>query len=120
MCRYGRVQHRVLVAARGEIHPHLRGVRRDPDALFSHGIESLGYASIDRWRAALAKARRANGFLGVDERAYPRDFATFTRYSRELEKLEEGGSPVPPLELRRFDEYVEREGPQHGITVAAA
>jgi hypothetical protein len=55
--------------------------------LFSHGIESIGVAPIERWRALLKYARRGGGFLGVDEDAFPRDFATFVRYHRDIRTI---------------------------------
>ena len=55
--------------------------------LFSHGVDSIGLAPIERWRALLQRARQLSGFVGVDERAFPRDFATFVRYSTDLKKL---------------------------------
>src|SRR5205085_10170615 len=39
--------------------------------LFSHGVESVGLAPIERWRAILRRVPRG-GFVGVDPRAYPR------------------------------------------------
>lgn len=52
--------------------------------LFSHGMDSVGVAPIERWRAALARAKVAGAFLGVDEAAYPADFAVFARYHEAL------------------------------------
>jgi hypothetical protein len=48
--------------------------------LFSHGADSIGLARPARWREILARAREQGYFLGVDEDAFPRDFATFFRY----------------------------------------
>lgn len=52
--------------------------------LFSHGVESVGLPSIERWRAVLGRACCQGRFVGVDERRFPRDFATFARYHTEL------------------------------------
>lgn len=54
--------------------------------LFSHGVESPGLATIGMWREALARARKAGEFTGVDTRAYPRDFACLARAHRELSR----------------------------------
>jgi hypothetical protein len=54
--------------------------------LFSHGVESVGAVPISPWKRILEQAQESGTFLGVDERAYPRDFATFVRYESELRK----------------------------------
>ena len=50
--------------------------------LFAHGVDSIGLAPIGRWRGLLARARAHGRFVGVDEKAYPADFATFARIIR--------------------------------------
>jgi hypothetical protein len=55
--------------------------------LFAHGVHSIGLTPIERWRALLARARRHGAFVGVDERAYPADFAVFARYHPALRKI---------------------------------
>ena len=63
--------------------------------LFAHGTDSIGLASIERWRGLLARARGSGRFLGVDERSYPRDFATFARYHAALPKVPDPLDPEP-------------------------
>jgi hypothetical protein len=55
--------------------------------LFSHGVDSVGLASIERWRSTLRRAREHGGFVGVDEQRFPRDFAAFVRYHTDLKKI---------------------------------
>jgi len=43
--------------------------------LFSHGVESIGSTPVEHWRRILRRARKEGAFIGVDESAYPRDFA---------------------------------------------
>ncbi|QUH04244.1 hypothetical protein HUO13_28745 [Saccharopolyspora erythraea] len=52
--------------------------------LFSHGVESVGLTGIRAWRELAARARKTGTLLGVDQRAYPRDFASLARAHREL------------------------------------
>ena len=52
--------------------------------LFSHGVDSAGLAPITRWRQLLERAKKRGDFIGVEEQAYPRDFATFIRYDTAL------------------------------------
>ena len=54
--------------------------------LFSHGVDSIGLASIERWRALLAQAERRGEWVGVDSTVYPRDFAVFVRYHDDLRR----------------------------------
>jgi len=63
--------------------------------LFAHGVDSIGLAPIERWRGLLARARAHGRFVGVDEKAYPADFATFARYHSALRALR-GRFPLPP------------------------
>ncbi|MEV0057460.1 hypothetical protein AB0H34_44105 [Saccharopolyspora shandongensis] len=52
--------------------------------LFSHGTESIGLAPIDSWEKLSARARKVGALVGVDRKAFPRDFAVFARAHREL------------------------------------
>ena len=79
--------------------------------LFSHGVESIGLTPIEHWRAILGRARKQGAFVGVDERAYPRDFAVFVRYYYDLKRKIHARYPMPPpLALSRLDEFL-RETP---------
>ncbi len=74
--------------------------------LFSHGVDSVGLAPIDRWRPILRRATSQGRFIGVDEKTYPRDFGVFTSYTRELQRRIEARHPLPrPLELADVDEF---------------
>jgi hypothetical protein len=64
--------------------------------LFSHGVDSVGLASIEQWKEILAKARRKGEFVGVDEQAYPRDFAVLPLFQHQLIKQVPARYPLPP------------------------
>jgi hypothetical protein len=84
--------------------------------LFSHGVDSIGLASIDRWKSILRRARRRGEFLGVDERAYPRDFATFVDYHAEVRCKIAARYPRPgPLALSELDAFLEEAGDRYPI-----
>lgn len=51
--------------------------------LFPHGTEGAGFADTGRWRELMQRAG-AGRFLGVDETAFPRDFAGLRNYHRAL------------------------------------
>jgi hypothetical protein len=84
--------------------------------LFSHGVESIGIAPIERWRALAGRAKRAGRLVGVDDARYPRDFATFSRFHRELEQLRPRFAPPPRLACSRFETLLRTHGPAHGVT----
>jgi hypothetical protein len=79
--------------------------------LFSHGVESVGLASIDDWSRVLDRARKIGVFTGVAARAYPRDFAVFARAHRELARTRHR-VPVParPLDVADVEEFLEKGG----------
>jgi hypothetical protein len=84
--------------------------------LFSHGVESVGLVPIERWRAILRRARRRNHFLGVDERTYPRDFATFVNYHGAVPRQIAARYAMPgPLTLRQLGHFLEQAGDRYRV-----
>ncbi|HEV2782764.1 MAG TPA: hypothetical protein VGX25_25510 [Actinophytocola sp.] len=63
--------------------------------LFSHGIRSIGLATIDDWDEVLRHARRSGTYCGVDRAAYPQDFASNGRFHDEAAKLPATVDPPP-------------------------
>jgi hypothetical protein len=74
--------------------------------LFSHGVDSVGLVPMERWRALLARGRRYGRFIGVDERAYPRDFRVFVQYHRDCRRLPERYPMPEPLDLASFVRFL--------------
>jgi hypothetical protein len=87
--------------------------------LFSNGMEGVGLVPIERWRQLVGQARVHGGFLGVDERRYPRDFATFIRFRADLARLAPWGEAPPPLSRDRFESLLAKEAAPLGITLSA-
>jgi len=84
--------------------------------LFSHGVNSVGVASIDRWRSLLKRAKHRGAFIGVDEESYPRDFATFARYHSSLQYVIPARYPIPgPLSLAEFEAFLDRAGDRYAV-----
>lgn len=84
--------------------------------LFSHGVESVGLVPIDHWRSVLYRARRRGDFLGVDERAYPRDFATFANYHADIPRKVAARYPLPgPLTLAQLDAFLMMVGERYQV-----
>jgi len=83
--------------------------------LFSHGVESVGLPSIERWRSLTRRARKRGGFVGVDEEEFPRDYATFVRYHTDLKKIP-ARYPMPgPLTLGQLDGFLQGAGDRYQV-----
>ena len=75
--------------------------------LFSHGVDSVGLVPIEHWQAIIERARKRSGLIGVDAERYPRDFAIFLRYQRDLRRTIPARYPMPgPLSLEQFDDFL--------------
>ena len=83
--------------------------------LFSHGVDSIGLAPIERWRSILQRACKQASFVGVDERRFPRDCAAFVRYHTDLKKIP-SRYPIPaPLPLARLDEFLGKASDRYPV-----
>ncbi len=75
--------------------------------LFSHGVESVGLAGIDRWRRILSRARKQGSFVGVDEEEFPRDVASLSRYHDELKQIPSRYGIPGSMRLSRVKEFLD-------------
>ncbi len=76
--------------------------------LFSHGMESAGLASIDRWREVLGQARDESGFVGVDTDEFPYDIETQVRYHADLpDEIGSRHPHFPPLPVDEFESIID-------------
>lgn len=83
--------------------------------LFANGTEGVGLAPIERWRAILSRAGARGRFVGVDERAFPRDFAVFVRFHRAMRRVP-GRVPMPePLPLADLDAFLGEAGDRYPV-----
>ena len=83
--------------------------------LFSHGVDSVGLPSIERWSAVLERAHHEGRFVGVDQAAFPRDFAVFLRFHRDLTTIS-ARRPMPaPLPLAALDTFLRTSGHQYAV-----
>ena len=83
--------------------------------LFSHGVESVGLASIEQWRGLLARGRRLGEFAGVDPDVFPRDFASFVRYHRALATVRPCYPMPDPLSLEDLTCFVDEHGGRYRV-----
>ena len=59
---------------------------------------------------------KVGSFLGVDERAFPRDFATLARYHQALARVRKH-YPIPlPLSLEELDAFLDRQGERYAVS----
>lgn len=84
--------------------------------LFSHGIDSIGLAPIERWQTILARARQHGSFLGVDEQAFPRDFATFVNYHKDIQNIPDRYPLPAPMPLHQFDDFLRQTASRYAVT----
>lgn len=73
--------------------------------LFPHGTEGAGFAGVDRWRQVID--RYGGRFIGVDESAFPRDFAGLKHYHEALAEVARDARHPEPDRPWRVDEVVE-------------
>jgi hypothetical protein len=76
--------------------------------LFAHGVESVGLAPIERWRAIVNRATGDGRMAGVDPRAYPRDFASFVRYHHALKRIGRRAPLPEPLPWAAVEAFLQR------------
>ncbi len=89
--------------------------------LFSHGVESVGLVSIERWREILARTRRKGEFVGVDPEKYPHDFAIYARYFTAIQQQMASRYPIPtPLELSVLDDFLRENGDRYRVRVSGS
>lgn len=76
--------------------------------LISHGLNSVGMASRERWQAILKQAQTQGAFVGVDPTKYPLDLRTNVRYRDALtENISKRYPLPPPLPLSQLDTFLD-------------
>ena len=74
--------------------------------LFCHGVESVGVATADQWRAVLRRATVAGTFAGVSPRRYPNDPRTFFAFQRALRAIPVRHRLPEPLPLAAVGKFL--------------
>jgi hypothetical protein len=78
--------------------------------LFPHGVESVGLAPVKDWEVLCPYALSGCRFIGVDRKVYPRDFAAFLRYHRELWQRCESGQAPASVPLSKVLGFIQNRG----------
>src|SRR6188472_3205603 len=65
--------------------------------LFNHGTESVVLAAPLCWQQLADRARRRGRLVALNPTAFPADFSTFARYTKELRKLPQTSRSWSPL-----------------------
>lgn len=55
--------------------------------LFSNGANSVGTVNIADWKKLMQRVGSNSAFVGVEEKKFPQDFASFVRYSEDIKKI---------------------------------
>lgn len=77
--------------------------------VLSHGTDSIGLASIDRWNSILSYAKQKSSFIGVDPDKYPRDFGVYMRYNKALQKnIPSRYSLLPRMHINYLAEFLQK------------
>ncbi|MCP3058719.1 hypothetical protein LXT21_08045 [Myxococcus sp. K38C18041901] len=84
--------------------------------LCSRGVESIGLATMEHWRELLSRGRTQGQLLGVDEREYPRDFASFVRYHPAMRSaFSAHHSTRERLRPERLDAFLGQHGERYAV-----
>jgi len=84
--------------------------------LFSHGVDSIGLPSMADWRWLIEHASNRSKFLGVDQTAFPRDFAVYARYHDDLLRtIPQRYSLPPPLTLGQLDQFLSTHAHRYDV-----
>jgi hypothetical protein len=74
-------------------------------------MRCVGLPTIEEWRSVLERARKEGNFVGVDEEAFPMDFAVFVRYQKDLKRKIASRYPLPaPLRLEQLENFLQEHG----------
>ncbi|MFW6056970.1 MAG: hypothetical protein ACOC9B_06665, partial [Chloroflexota bacterium] len=85
--------------------------------LLSNGMDPIEGVSIDDWRAVLRKATVRGEFVGVDEKKFPYDFASFLRYNTEVQEKIPFRYEMPSrVSVERFETFLKTHGHRYDVT----
>ncbi len=87
-------------------------------SLISNGVESIGLASMGRWRLLLNRAHTSGKVIGIHEAKYPLDIGSFISYDDELKAALQPYAihQTPPASLADLERFLAQHGGQYPLT----
>ena len=87
-------------------------------SLISNGVNSIGLASMDRWRLLLNRARNAGNVIGINEKKYPMDIGSFMSYDDELKAAFKGVAThdVPQINIKDLERFLAQHDGRYPLT----
>lgn len=77
--------------------------------LFSHGVEAVGLAGMERWKKIISQARQKYDFLGVNPENFPQDLGVMIKYNTEFKKkIPSRYNFKIPLSLDQLNEFYQQ------------
>ena len=68
-----------------------------------------------QWQSILDRAQNKGSFIGVDQRVFPRDFAAFVRYYRDIKKIPARYPRPGSMVLTQLQEFLDQHGQQYRV-----
>lgn len=86
--------------------------------LLSNGVRPIEGISVDDWRVALNRASISGRFVGVNEKKFPYDFASFLRYDRSLQETIPFRQEIPDrATVTDFEDFMAEHGYHYGVSL---
>lgn len=86
--------------------------------LFAHGADGIGVPPAAHWQALIESASASAHLSSAEADRFPRDFATFARFHRALEKRGPMFERPAPLSVDAFDRALRHHARTHGVDVS--
>lgn len=87
-------------------------------SLISNGVESIGLASMQRWRSLLGRATRLGDVIGIHEAKYPMDIGSFVSYPADLKVVLQSHlvDDAPQTSLADLERFIAQHPGQYPVT----
>ncbi|MBI3311955.1 MAG: hypothetical protein HYZ88_00295 [Candidatus Omnitrophica bacterium] len=84
--------------------------------LFANSVKGINQTTLRSWKSILRKARRKNGFLGIDEASYPYDLGVYFRFHLDLQDQMKQRLPLPKsLTVTRVERFFREHSRQYSV-----
>lgn len=105
------------------VHEYLDGVEPYEEIhmmMFNHGVPAVGLPTSGEWETVLRRARRRGGWVGADPSEFPMDYAQFSRYHTDVQRIP-ARHPLPgPLGLGELQDFVQGQGDRYRLSFEVA